>query len=514
MDTKKEAQNSKRIAKNTLMLYIRTFFIMIVNLYTSRVTLDALGVDDFGIYNIIGGVVIMFSIISASLSNAITRYLTFEIGNHNKAKLGLVFSTSVNIQFLLSFLVVLLTELLGGWFLFNRMQIPLGRLNVAFWVLQFSLLTFVVQLISLPYNAIIIAHERMNVFAYVGIIEALLRLSAAYAIVISSFDKLFVYVLLVALSAIIVRVIYGCYCSKHFTECKYRFGIDKKLLKEMFGFAGWNFLGTGAYILNTQGVNIVSNVFFGVVVNAARGIAGQAENGVKQFIGNFTTALNPQIIKTYAENDLVTCFKIVRLGAKYSYILMLFFFIPFVLEADFVLGVWLKEVPEYAVLFWQLAMLGVLVDLPGAPLTTLAQATGNIKKFYIYVGGLGCVVLPVSYGLFKLGFPPVAAYIAYVVVYTYLVYVRLFLLKRQIGFPIRLFVVQVVGRIFIVTIVSFVLPLVLANTLQEGGERFIYVFVSSCISVCVSTWIIGMGNSERKKVISFVKNKYVLWIGK
>ena len=207
MDTNKEAQNSKRIAKNTLMLYIRTFFIMIVNLYTSRVTLDALGVDDFGIYNIVGGVVIMFSIISASLSNAITRYLTFEIGNHNKAKLGLVFSTSVNIQFLLSFLVVLLTELLGGWFLFNRMQIPPERLNVAFWVLQFSLLTFVVQLISLPYNAIIIAHERMNVFAYVGIIEALLRLSAAYAIVISSFDKLFFYALLVALSAIIVRFI-------------------------------------------------------------------------------------------------------------------------------------------------------------------------------------------------------------------------------------------------------------------------------------------------------------------
>ena len=255
-------------------------------------------------------------------------------------------------------------------------------------------------------------------------------------------------------------------------------------------------------------------MFFGVVVNAARGIAGQAENGVKQFIGNFTTALNPQIIKTYAENDLVTCFKIVRQGAKYSYILMLFFFIPFVLEADFVLGVWLKEVPEYAVLFWQLAMLGVLVDLPGAPLTTLAQATGNIKKFYIYVGGLGCAVLPASYGLFELGFPPVAAYITYVVVYTYLVYVRLFLLKRQIGFPIRPFVVQVVGRGVIVTIVSFVLPLVLANTLQEGGERFIYVFVSSCISVCVSTWIIGMGNSERKKVISFVKNKCVLWIRK
>lgn len=512
MDRGDNVKNSKRVAKNTMMLYMRTFFILLVNLYTSRVILDALGVDDFGIYNIVGGIVVMFSVISGSLSNAITRYVTYELGNRDLEKLSQVFATSVNIMLYLSILIVVLMETVGSWFLFNQMQIPETRLDVAFVVMQCSLVTFVAQLISLPYSAVIIAHERMNVFAYVGGLEALLRLLAAYAILVSPFDRLLVYAVLLALSSIVIRWIYGHYCSRHFTtECVYRFRVDKSLLKDMFGFAGWNFFGTGAYILNTQGVGIVSNLFFGVAVNAARGIAGQAENGVKQFVANFTTALNPQIIKTYAEQDYSMCFSIVRRGAKYSCILMLFFFIPFVLEANFVMGVWLKEVPEYAVLFWQLSMLGVLVDLPGAPLTTLALATGRIKNFYIYVGGFGGAVLPISYVLFKLGFSPVAAYWTYCVVYTYLVYVRLFLLNKQISFPIRSFMTQVIGRVICVTVLSFILPVLLNYILEEGGVRFIAVSVSGTFSVFLFTWVVGMDAGERQWVVSFLKNKYNVW---
>lgn len=507
-------QNTRRIAKNTLLLYVRTFFVLLVNLYTSRVVLDVLGEEDFGVYNIVGGIVVMFSIISVSLSNAITRYLTFELGHKDEKKLNLIFSTSVNIQLLLSLAVTILTESVGVWFLFEHMQIPPGRLEAAFWVLQCSLLTFVIQLVSLPYNAVIIAHEKMDIFAYVSVLEAALRLLAAYAMFVSPLDKLVVYAFLVAFSAFVIRLIYGYYCSRHFSECKYRFKLERGLLVEMSGFAGWNFLGTGAYILNTQGVNVVSNLFFGVVVNAARGIAAQAENGVKQFVGNFTTALNPQIIKTYAEKDYSACFGIVRQGAKYSYILMLFFFIPFVLEADFVLDLWLKEVPEHAVLFWKLAMLGTLVDLPGAPLTVLAQATGEIKKFYLYVGGFGCVVLPVSYILFKCGFPPESAYVAYVVVYIGLVYVRLFLLRNQIGFPVRPFITQVINRVVCVTALSFVMPYLLVKMLHEGVLRFMVVFAASAMSIAVATWIAGMGKNEKERVLLFVRQKYKLWVRK
>lgn len=502
-----QSANVKRLAKNTIFLYIRTFIVMLVSLYTSRVVLDALGIEDYGIYNVVGGIIIMFSVISASLSNSITRYITYELGKGNINKLKLIFSTSVNIQIIIALMIVTLTEIVGVWFINTEMNIPENRISAAFWVLQCSLFTFVIQLISLPYNAALIAHEKMDIFAYIGLLEAMLKLLCAYAIFIFNFDKLIIYAVCLTLSAIIIRVIYGIYCKKHFEECRYHISFDKSLIKEMSGFAGWNFLGTGAYLFNTQGVNILSNIFFGVTINAARGIAGQAEAGVRQFVGNFTTALNPQIIKSFAEKDYNTCFSIVRKGGKYSFFLMLFLFIPFVLEAEFILNIWLKEVPEYAVLFWQLAMLGTLVDLPGAPMTILAQATGKIKKFYIYMGGLGCLVLPISYILFKLGFPPSAAYWTYAIVYTYLVYIRLILLNKQIGFPIALFAKEVIIPILVVSLLSFILPLFLLKVMESGIIRFIFIGISSTLSISTSIMLFGMTKTEREKVIHFIKKK-------
>lgn len=316
---------NRRLAKNTFLLYIRTFIILIVNLYTSRVVLEALGIEDYGIYNIVGGIVAMFSIISASLSNSITRFITFELGKGDNDKLKQIFSTSINIQLFLSLIITVAIEIIGVWFMYTYMQIPEGRLSAAFWVLQCSLVNLIISLISLPYSAVIIAHERMSVFAYMGLLEAVLKLVSAYLIVVSSFDHLILYAILLALSSLIIRLIYGHYCSLHFKECKYTTKLNKNMIREMFSFAGWNFLGSGAYILNTQGVNIISNLFFGVTVNAARGVAGQAEAGVRQFVNNFTTALNPQIIKTYADENYESCFSIVRQGGKYSYLLMLFF---------------------------------------------------------------------------------------------------------------------------------------------------------------------------------------------
>lgn len=509
MEQKYQSVNNKRLAKNTVLLYIRTFIIMLVSLYTSRVVLDVLGVEDFGIYNVVGGVIVMFSVVSASLSNSITRYITYELGRGDAKKLQMVFSTSMNIQFLIALIIILLAETVGMWFMTTQMNIPSERLYAAYWVLHCSLITFVIQLISLPYNAILIAHEKMDVFAYIGLLEAFLKLLCAYAIFTSPFDKLISYAALLSLSALIIRGIYGIYCKKHFEECSYQFVLNKALFEEMSKFAGWNFLGASAYLFNTQGVNVLSNIVFGVTVNAARGIAGQAEAGVRQFVNNFTIAINPQIIKSFAENKYDECFSVVRTGAKYSVYLMLIFFIPFVLEPEFVLSIWLKQVPDYAVVFWQLAMLGTLVDLPGAPLTTLALATGKIKKFYIYIGGLGCWVLPISYILFKLGCSPSSAYWAYILVYIYLVYVRLILMNKQVRFSIPLFLKDVILPVFIITVLSFIAPLCVKSTMEPGVARFLLVGLSSFVSIVIFVWLFGVNKGERDKIKDVVRRKIV-----
>ena len=347
----------------------------------------------------------------------------------------------------------------------------------------------------------------MDVFAYISLLEASLKLGVVYLLFISPIDKLIFYAFLLALVSLLIRLIYGWYCTHKFTECRYVFVLNKSLLKNMLGFAGWNFLGTGAYLFNTNGVDILSNLFFGITINTARGIANQAGNAVRQFVNNFTTALNPQIIKTYADNNLDICFSTVRQGAKYSYCLMLFFFIPFVLEANYILHLWLKEFPDQTVVFWQLTMLGILVDLPGAPLTILAQAIGHIRRYYIYMSLIGALVFPISYFLFYWGWPAYSAYIAYIVIYTCLVYVRLILMNKQIGFPINIFLKQVIGRIVSVTVLSFILPIILNNIMGEGFLRLISVGFVSTLSLVVSMFYIGMQKSERVQVVGFIRNK-------
>ena len=303
--------NNKRIAKNTLLLYVRTLFIMLVTLYTSRVVLNTLGVSDYGIYNVVGGVVAMFSVISVSLSSSISRFITYELGHGDFDKLKRIFSTSINIQVGISLVILVLAEVFGVWFLNTKMNIPAERMTAANWVLQCSLLSFIIGLISVPYNACIIAHERMSAFAYISILEVVLKLAVVYMLLVSPYDKLATYAVLLVVVALIVRLTYGQYCKRHFEESRYRFVHDKSLIKEMTGFAGWSFFGNGAYMLNTQGVDMLINIFFGVTFNAARGVATQVQNAVMQFVNNFTVAVNPQITKSYASGEREYMYKLV-----------------------------------------------------------------------------------------------------------------------------------------------------------------------------------------------------------
>lgn len=504
-DKKEEHSSNKRIAKNTLFLYIRMLLTMVVSLYTSRVVLNALGVSDFGVYNVVGGVVLMFSVLSGSLSAAITRFITFELAKKDVEKLKRVFSTSVNIQILLSILIVLLIETVGVWFLNNKMVIPLERLDAAHWVLQFSIVTFVLNLLSVPYNATIIAHEKMSAFAYIGIVEVMLKLSIAFAIMYSPFDRLVYYGFLTLMVGLIIRLIYGYYCRKHFEEAEYNFCIDKDLINEMFSFAGWNFFGATSWQLMTQGVNLLLNTFFGVGVNAARGIASQVDNAIMQFVNSFTTAINPQIIKSYAEGNKEYLFSLVYRGAKFAYFLVLFFSVPLICDTDFILSLWLGNVPDYTSYFVKLTIVVTLIHVLSNSMVTAMLATGDIKKYQIIVGGLGMLVFPIAWLFFYLGYPPEMAYVSNIVIFIAQFVSRLILLREMIALSIPTFLNKVFVPSMMVTIASFGLPIAITHLMDPSLSRFLLICLVSVLGTVFFICFIGLDMSER----TFVKNSIV-----
>lgn len=495
-----QAENTKRIAKNTLILYVRTLFTMLVSLYTSRVILNTLGVPDFGINNVVGGVVGMFSVISGSLSSSISRFITFELGHGDIDKLKRIFSTSVNIQIGIALIIVILAECIGVWFVNHKLNIPTGRLVAANWVFQCSLLSFAIGLISVPYNACIIAHERMSVFAYMSILETILKLVIVYMLFISPYDKLISYAVLFVVVSLIMRLIYGWYCNKHFVESHYEFIYDRFLIKEMTEFAGWSFFGNTAYMLNTQGVDMLINIFFGVTLNAAKGVASQVQNAVMQFVGNFTVAINPQITKSYASGDREYMNKLVCRGARFSYFLLLIFAVPIVCEADYILYLWLKIVPEYAPTFLRLMLFGTLITLLGNTMLTAILATGNIKRYQIWITITGCLVFPLTWIAFKLGFPPETTYIIYIVIYFFLNFVRAYITKGLMGFPIKLYIFDVILKVSIVSVVSFVMPLLVVHFFEKGFLRLCTTCIISFFSTISVIYVLGLEETERAMV--------------
>ena len=500
------SNNNTRIAKNTLLLYVRMLFTMTVSLFTSRVILNTLGVEDYGIYNVVGGIVTMFSVLSGSLSASISRFITFELGKGNFERLKTIFSTGVNIQIGMSVLIIAIAEVVGIWFLNTKMNIPPERMLAANWVFQCAIFTFVLNLLSVPYNAAIIAHEKMSAFAYISVIEVTLKLIIVYMLLISPFDRLETYAVLLLLVGATIRFIYGYYCKRHFEECTYHFVIDKPILKEMTGFAGWNFLGNGAYMLNTQGVNILMNLYFGVAVNAARGIATQVDATLKQFVNNFTTAVNPQITKSYAQGDFDYMHKLVCRSAKFSAFLMMFFAIPIILETQSILTIWLKTVPEYAAVFLQLIIISSFVDTVLAnSLVTSMFATGDIKRYQVIVTTVGCLVFPFSWIAFKLGYPPEISYILYFIIYTILLGVRLYLLKDMVKLPFMMFVRDVLYRVISVMGISFMIPMVIRFSMQEGWKRLVLLCLVSTIVTAIVEFRIGLTKDERAFIYNKVK---------
>ena len=494
--------NNKRIAKNTILLYARMLFLMIVSLYTSRVILNTLGVEDYGIYNVVGGFVTMFSMLSGSLSAAISRFLTFELGTGNGEKLKKVFSISVTIQITISIIIVFIAETIGLWFLNYKMVIPESRVTAANWCYHFSVITLAVNLISIPYNAAIIAHEKMSAFAYISILEAIGKLVIAWAIFISPIDMLVFFAAMVAILACSIRLIYTWYCKRHFEECSYHFIYDYDLLKQMFGFAGWNFIGSSAVILRDQGGNLILNLFFGPVVNASRGIAVKINSVLHSFITSFMTALNPQITKSYASGDQDYMMKLIFVGARFSFYLLLFLSLPILLNTQYVLELWLKQVPEYSALFVQLVLILALHESLSNPLVTAMLATGDIKKYQIFAGGVNSLNLPISYMFLLLGFPPESVYIVAIILSFVVQAVRLILLHDMIHLNIVDYLNKVYVNIIFVTIASIIIPFLFSQYNSDGLVRFVLTTALSLICTTISIFIVGCNKYERHFIIA------------
>lgn len=500
------ALNNKRIAKNTLLLYFRMLFMMLVSLYTSRVVLNVLGVEDFGIYNVVGGIVAMFSVISGAMSSAISRFITYELGKGDQSNLIRIFSASVTIQLLLSLIIVVLIELAGVWFLNFKMNIPAERMEAANWVLQFTIITFVLNLISVPYNAAIIAHEKMSAFAYISILEVLGKLAIAFLILKSPIDKLIFYAVLMCLVAAVIQFTYGYYCKRHFPECTYSFHFDKSILRQMFGFAGWNFLGVSTGIIRDQGGNIIINLFAGPVVNAARGISFQVSNAVNAFITNFMMALNPQIIKSYASGEHVYMKTLIQQGARLSFYMLLVISLPVFVNTHYILTLWLKIVPEHTVLFVQLSLALMLSEALSNPLITAIQATGDIRNYQIKIGVLQVFNIPISYILLQKGFAPETIMVVAVVISQCCLAVRILTLRKMIGLSSLAFLRRVYVNVIVVMLLSAIIPYALCCHLEQGFISFMIVSLVSLMTSCCCILYVGCNNNERQFVYAKCAN--------
>ena len=500
--------DNKRIAKNTMFLYFRMFLIMGVYLYTSRIILATLGVEDFGIYNVVGGVVTMFSFLNGSLGGATSRYITFELGRKDYEKLNKIFNVALLTHIFIGLVIVILSETIGLWFLYEKMIIPEDRFNAAFWVFQISIISSIASLIQVPYNATIIAHENMKIYAYVGIIEAILKLVVVYMLAFSPFDTLIYYAILLCLINVGIVSFYRLYCIRLYPESQIRLCKQLALYKDMFKFAGSDLIGNVSVLAQGQGLNLLLNIFFGPVVNAARAIAYQVQGAITQFGNNFMTAVRPQIIKLYAQGEIKEMFRLVYLSSNFSYYLMWLMIFPICLEADYILTLWLGEYPNHSVSFLILVFILCLIQTLKTPRTIVLHATGKLFLANVVIGTLLCCAFPLAYVFLKMGGEPESVFWAANITMFLSEFISVFIVRKYVEYNIADYLLNVHGRCAIVTVVSLILPYFLYDRYMEPSfVRLILTCCLSTISIVATVWCIGMNKDMRQKTVTFIKSK-------
>lgn len=498
--------STSRIAKNTLLLYFRQILIMLVSLYTVRVVLNVLGAEDYGIYNVVAGVVTMFGFLSGAMATASQRYFAFDLGKQDYEHLKTTFSVTFQIYVFLAAIIVILAETIGIWFVMNKLVIPPERMTAAIWIYQAAVFSFLLTLITTPYKACIIAHENMNIYAYVSIVEAVLKLAIVFVLQVLDYDKLILYGLLLTTVALINTTIYRVYCKKKYSECTFMFVKDRVLFKELVSYSGWCLFGHTSSMVRNQGTNILLNLFFNPIVNAARAVAAQVNVAVLSFAQNFSTALRPQIIKSYAANDNNFLLKMTIYGTKIVFFLMLVICIPLFFETPYILNLWLKNVPEHTISFVQLIIIDVLIDSISYPLMAVIQATGKIKTYQAVVGGLLIFNLPVSYVFLKFGFPAESVFIVAIVLSVTAFFLRIVIVQKHITFNLSIPIIKLFFRFVLLTGLSSLIPFFLIN---EFDNTIVCLCIFVCISVIWSGGILfffGLNEEERKQFINKIKN--------
>lgn len=502
-----------RVMRNTALLYFRMALMMCINLYTSRVVLQVLGVEDYGVFYVVWGIVFIFGFINDSMNASTQRFLTFELGSGNKQRLHEVFITSVHIHFIISLVIIALSETGGLWFMLEKMVIPAGRETAAFWCYQLSIVTAVAEVMSCPYQSVIIAREKMSAFAYISIVDAVLKLAIVGALLISGYDRLIMYAILYTCEKLLIRLIYNLYCTRHFEESHYRWFYEKSLFKKMSSFAGWSMFGNLAYVLYTQGPNMLLNVFFGPVANAAQAAASHAQNAIGNFSRNFQVAINPQITKSYASEQLKEMHLLIFRGSRLTFCLLLILCLPLIVEAPMVLGLWLKEVPEGTVVFLRFLLVILLVQQTASPLITSIAATGKIKKYEMITGGLMLTIVPVAYVVLKMGGQPWSVFAVYLLIVILTYTATLYITLPPINLSLKDYLNNVLRPCAIVLVLSLITPFAMKMIIKPCT---LFSFLNIGVTVfctCVLCYTIGidkdMRTLVREKVMSRLKKKSI-----
>lgn len=504
--------DNSRLTKNTVLLYIRMLIVMAISFYTSRILLQNLGVTDFGLYNVVGGVAMMFMFLNSAMNSSTQRYLTIAIGKGNQEEIKKIFNVSTVIHFFIGLLIVVLCEIFGLWFISNKMVMPEGREVAVFWTFQLSLLAAFITIITVPFNALIIAREKMSAFAYISIIDILFKLFVAYIISVVHFDRLIIYALLIAISQIIICLIYSWYCKKHFPESKFQLYRYEPLYKEITIFASWGLLGHISWIINTSIQDMMLNVFFSPVINAARAVAMKVATTIGNFNESFQVSVTPQITKSYASGNKDRMFSLIINGSRFSLYLVWLFSLPVILCIDNILDVWLVEVPQYTALFVILIVFDNLIVSIKNPLIMAIRARGRIKLPEITSGLTLIMNLPVSYALLKEGFEPYWVFIVLIFFDIIAQLFRLYFSKIYLDLSVRAYLTRVVVKPFLVMTISGVIPFIISQKLFIENRLLSILIISavSIVSICGFVWFVGINREEKKYILNFVKSKIKL----
>lgn len=505
MADKDYTKNTKRLAKNAIMLYVRQVVIILINFFMTRELLTALGVVDFGLANVIGGVVTMFSFLSGMLSSASSRYFNFDLGKNDFVGLKKTFNTSIQIYFCLIVLIVILSETVGLWAFKTKLDIPADRAYASLVFFQFSVLAFIFNIATLPFLSLVISHENMKVFSWLSIFEALGKLAIIYLLFFDYFDRLSVYGVLLFVISLMHFFFYFGICFAIYPESKIFRYFDGQKFKELLLFSGWNVWGATAMLFSNIFVNILLNNFFGAALNSARAIATQVSGALTTFSNNFLTAVRPQIVKYWASDDKTQSYNLVYQSAKFGYLFVLFLSIPILLEPTFVLKIWLGEVPDYAAIFLVFAIIQVLVSIISHPMMTLAQATGRIALYQTVVGLIYWLTFPLVYIVFKMGGSPIMAMVIAVFIEFIALIMRLILTRRCSKIPLSDFLIKSILPCLKVSIFAPIVPYIIAYLLSEMSFLgFVLICACSVISTFFCSYIFALTKENKE----YIKQKF------